>query len=64
MLPARKTTSRLLLPANADTLRLVTITSPGTGATAGWTRVLSLPSMNRPVPATAEKVLFRALASG
>jgi hypothetical protein len=43
---------------------LVTITSPAAGAMAGWTREPGSPSVNRPVPTTAAKLLLRALTSG
>ena len=49
---------------NAETRRLVTTTSPGAGATAGWMAAPGSPSANRPVPAIAAKLLLRSLTSG
>jgi hypothetical protein len=60
---ARSSTSRSL-PAKADTRRLVTTASPGAGAIAPGMRMPGSASVNRPVPAIAEKLLFRSLTSG
>ena len=63
MPPARSTTSRSL-PANAETRRLVTMVSPEVGLTAGWMAEPGSPSVIRPVPEMAAKVLLRSLTSG
>ena len=60
---ARSSTSRSL-PAKAETRRLVTTASPGAGATAAGMWVPGSPSVNRPDPAIAAKLLFRSLTSG
>jgi len=63
-MPAARSTTSRSLPVNAETRRLVTMMSPGAGATAGWMAAPGSPSANRPVPAMAAKVLLRSLTSG